>query len=155
MENNTEDKPEKKKFKVGCLGIIAFVVIAFFIGLFIGISSNTTTTTYNTSTASVTNANTDTNANTTVSSVSTTPITLTSGNYTAGKDFPAGTYTIEAISGYGDVSSSNMYSGGLNEVMAPSGSGNSDTISNYKNVELPSGTTLTISDVTIKLIPVN
>lgn len=40
------------------------------------------------------------------------------GIYTAGIDFPAGTYTLAAVSGSGNVSSSNMFSGGLNEVMS-------------------------------------
>ena len=42
---------------------------------------------------------------------------LGSGYYTAGIDFPAGTYDIEAISGNGNVSSDNMYDGGLNAIM--------------------------------------
>lgn len=39
-------------------------------------------------------------------------ITSQSGNYTAGEDFPAGTYDLEAIEGGGNVQGS-----GLNEIM--------------------------------------
>ncbi len=154
MEDNNL-KP-KKKFQLGCIGTIVIVIIVFFVGLFIGVAigNNNTTNTPPTTTSSAVATN---NSNTQSSNASTSasPVTLTSGNYTAGKDFPAGTYTIEAISGYGNVSSSNMYNGGLNEIMAPKGSGSSDTVSSYQNVSLPSGTTLTVSNVTIKLIPSN
>jgi hypothetical protein len=44
-------------------------------------------------------------------------IELSSGHYTAGIDFPAGTYDIVAVSGGGNVSSSNMFSGGINAIM--------------------------------------
>ena len=76
---------------------------------------------------------------------------LSSGNYTSGIDFPEGTYTITAISGSGNVSSDNMFSGGLNAIMSPE----SDDMyeSQYKNIELTEGTTLTISGVEIKLVP--
>lgn len=43
--------------------------------------------------------------------------TLGAGNYTVGIDIPAGKYNLTAQSGYGNVNSSNMYSGGLNEIM--------------------------------------
>ena len=44
-------------------------------------------------------------------------VDLSAGNYVAGVDIPAGTYNLTATSGSGNVSSSNMYSGGLNEIM--------------------------------------
>lgn len=142
-ENNSQPK---KKFPIASIIRIVIVIIVFVIGLLIGISiggSNKVSTTA-------------INYNTTASSKSPTmTITLSNGKYTAGKDFPAGTYTIEAISGHGKVSSSNIHNGGLNEVMASNGSGNSGAVSSYKNVELPNGTTLTVGNVTIKLISVN
>ena len=42
---------------------------------------------------------------------------LIAGNYIAGVDIPAGTYNLTATAGSGNVSSSNMYNGGLNEIM--------------------------------------
>lgn len=149
MEDN--NSIPKKKFQIGCIGTIVIIIVVFMVGLFIGIGVGGTSTVSATSTT----ANTTTSSTTSTTNTNATPITLTSGNYTAGKDFPTGTYTIEAISGYGNVSSSNLYNGGLNEIMAPNGSGNSDTVSSYKNVNLPKGTTLTVSNVTIKLVPVS
>lgn len=72
---------------------------------------------------------------------------LASGNYTAGIDFPAGTYTITAVSGTGNVSSSNMYSGGLNVMM---GIEENESLSSlyeteFKNAKLPDGTVLKVS----------
>jgi hypothetical protein len=77
--------------------------------------------------------------------------TLSNGNYIAGQDFDAGTYTITVVSGNGNVSSDNMYSGGINAIM---GTKNEDMYQKeFKNIKLPKGTTLIISDVTIKLTP--
>ncbi len=77
------------------------------------------------------------------------PIELSNGNYIAGTDFPAGTYTITAIEGHGNVSSDNMFSGGLNAVM---GVEEDDFYSKeYKNIELPEGVTLTINGPTVQL----
>lgn len=88
-------------------------------------------------------------------------IQLSSGNYEAGVDFEAGTYNIVAIDGSGNVYSSNMYSGGLNAVMASEAKiaelsqlGMGDLYkTEYKNIKLKQGTTLTTDGVTIKLIP--
>ena len=78
-------------------------------------------------------------------------IKLSNGNYVAGSDFEAGTYDIVAVSGNGNVSSSNMFSGGINAVM---GTRNSDFYEKeYKNIKLPYGTELTVDGVTINLIP--
>lgn len=78
-------------------------------------------------------------------------IKLSNGNYVAGSDFEAGTYDIVAVSGNGNVSSSNMFSGGINAVM---GTRNSDFYEKeYKNIKLPYGTKLTVDGVTINLIP--
>ena len=78
-------------------------------------------------------------------------VELTSGNYIAGTDFPAGTYDIETVSGSGNVSSSNLYEGGLNEILGDGNDGFS--IKKFKNAQLEEGVELTISGVTIKLTP--
>lgn len=80
-------------------------------------------------------------------------VTLKDGNYTVDTDFPAGTYDIVAVSGSGNVSSSNMFSGGLNVVMSPKPPLEM-YITEYKNVDLTQkDTTLKISGVTVKLVP--
>ena len=80
---------------------------------------------------------------------------LGSGNYTAGIDFPAGTYDLEAIEGGGNVSSDNIYSGGLNAVMGTAEMNNSVGVEmyeqTYSNVKLEDGVTLTISGPIIKI----
>lgn len=82
-----------------------------------------------------------------------TPIDLGAGNYTAGTDFPAGTYNVVSTGGSGNVSSDNMYSGGLNEIMAnPAESGYS--ISQYNNAVFEEGTVLTVSGTSVQLVPV-
>lgn len=75
------------------------------------------------------------------------PIDLQAGNYTAGTEFPAGNYTITATGNSGNVSSSNMFEGGLNEVMGVDGFG----ITQFYNVSLPEGTSLTISGTSVQL----
>lgn len=77
-------------------------------------------------------------------------INLQAGNYTAGTDFPSGTYKIVSTGTSGNVSSSNMYDGGLNEIMGTDGFG----IAEFANAVLPEGTTLTISGTTVQLVPV-
>lgn len=80
------------------------------------------------------------------------PIVLGNGNFLAGKDFPGGTYDISVVSGNGNVSSDNMWSGGINAIMGVS---NDDMYQKeYKNIKLPKGTTLTITNVKIKLTKV-
>ena len=95
-----------------------------------------------------------------------TEIELSDGNYVAGEDFVEGKYDIVAIKGSGNVSSSDMFSGGLNSVMASKDkidelnkcglSSLADTYqTNFKNAKLKKGVELNISNgVTIKLIPV-
>lgn len=83
-------------------------------------------------------------------------VELGNGNFVSGEDFEPGIYDISAVSGGGNVSSDNMYNGGLNAIL-----GTSDKNANgldmyeqeYKNIDLPSGTTLTISGVKIMLTP--
>jgi hypothetical protein len=84
-------------------------------------------------------------------------IDLRNGNFVSGTDFPAGTYDIIAVSGGGNVSSDNMYGGGLNAVMGVAEKNKEIGLDmyqqEYKNIELPEGTTLTISGVDIQLVP--
>lgn len=80
-------------------------------------------------------------------------IALNSGNYTSGTDFPAGVYKVIAVSGNGNLSSSNLYQGGLNEMFGiDDGSGFYNN--QFLNVDLPKGVTLEVSGgLSIKLIP--
>lgn len=80
-------------------------------------------------------------------------ITLTDGSYEVGTDFPEGLYNIEAVSGTGNLSSSNMFEGGLSEMF-----GIDDGMGFYtgeaKNIPLPAGATLEISGgLKVELIP--
>lgn len=82
-------------------------------------------------------------------------VDLGNGNFVAGEDFPAGVYNIVAVSGGGNVSSSNLYNGGINAVM---GTADQNAMldmyeQEYKNIDLPEGTTLTVSGVQIQLVP--
>ena len=79
-------------------------------------------------------------------------IDLSSGNYTAGTDFPAGTYNIVATAGNGNVSSDNLYDGGINEIMGTDGS--AYTVESFNNVILDEGVILTVANVSIQLVPV-
>lgn len=75
---------------------------------------------------------------------------LSNGNYVSGRDFTPGTYDIKAISGGGNVYSDNAFDGGINAIMGAEGDA-SFYQREYKNIYLPEGTTLTISDVKVKL----
>lgn len=76
---------------------------------------------------------------------------LSAGNYTAGTDFPAGVYNIVSTGSTGNVSSDNMFDGGLNEVLGDGSDGFS--VKQVNNVELPEGTVLTVSGASIQLVP--
>lgn len=69
---------------------------------------------------------------------------LSGGNYIAGEDFPAGTYRITASYGTGNLYSTNIFNGGVNEMF-----GIDDGMGWYTdridNVELPDGEELQIS----------
>lgn len=84
------------------------------------------------------------------------PVDLTfgSGNYTAGIDFPAGKYDLIAVSGGGNVSSDNMYDGGINAIMGvASDPAFADMYEKeYQNIKLPEGTILSISGVQIQML---
>lgn len=84
------------------------------------------------------------------STVESAPIDLQAGNYTSGVNFPAGTYTVVSTGTSGNVSSSNIYNGGLNEIMGTDGFG----ITQFNNAVLPAETTLTISGTSVQLIPI-
>ncbi len=78
-------------------------------------------------------------------------VTFFSGNYTAGADFEAGIYDIVAVKGSGNVSTDNMYNGGLNAIM---GTGKGEMYEKqFKNIVLDKDVVLTISRVTVKLVP--
>lgn len=79
-------------------------------------------------------------------------VTLGNGNFEAGVDFEAGSYDIIAISGGGNVISSNMFDGGINAVMGVDQSFDFYE-KEYKNIKLPQGTTLKVDGVEIKLVP--
>ena len=79
-------------------------------------------------------------------------IDLSSGNYTAGTDFPAGTYNVVATAGNGNVSSDNLYDGGINEIMGTDGS--AYTVQSFNNVALDDGVVLTVANVSVQLVPV-
>lgn len=78
-------------------------------------------------------------------------ITLSSGNFVAGTDFKAGVYNVELVEGLGNVSSNNMYDGGLNIVIGDGSDGFS--INSFQNVDFKAGIELSVSGVTIKLTP--
>ncbi len=80
---------------------------------------------------------------------------LTSGHYTAGIDFPAGKYDIEAIEGGGNVMSSNAFSGGINAILGTADANKSVGINmyeqKYSNVSLSDGVTLSVTGVKVKI----
>lgn len=76
---------------------------------------------------------------------------LENGNYIAGVDFPAGTYEIMAISGYGYVYSSNPE--GINALMSDTEDDN--YIASYSGAYLPEGTILTVDGITVYLVSEN
>lgn len=86
---------------------------------------------------------------------------LGNGNFISGEDFEPGTYDIIAVSGGGNVSSSNMYSGGINAIMGSDAKiKESESIGmkdfytkEYKNIKLPKGTSLKLDGVQVKLVP--
>ena len=82
-------------------------------------------------------------------------IDLTAGHYTAVTDFPAGSYNVIATSGFGNVSSDNLYDGGLNEIMGIAGSDPTGlSIESFSNLTLDEGVVLSIDGVSVQLVPV-
>lgn len=84
-------------------------------------------------------------------------VTLSSGNYTAGTDFPAGTYDVVATEGAGNVIStdSDHSEYDINEILSPNPNAEYDQAKEFKNAIFEKGTTLELSDVTVQLIPVS
>ena len=82
-------------------------------------------------------------------------VDLGNGNFVAGEDFPAGVYNIVAVSGGGNVSSSNLYDGGINAILGTEDQNELMDMyeQEYKNIDLPEGTTLTIDGVQVQLVP--
>lgn len=78
---------------------------------------------------------------------------LGAGNYLAGTDFPAGVYSFEAVSGNGNLTSTNLFEGGVNEMFGID-NGYGFYAQTIQNIELPEGTELSISgDLKVKMIP--
>lgn len=75
-------------------------------------------------------------------------VELSSGNYVAGEDFPAGTYNIVATKGFGNVFTS---SGDLNEILSVEE--DDLTIKEFKNFAFIEGEELELSGVSVSLIP--
>ncbi|MDD4716313.1 MAG: hypothetical protein PHT34_07220 [Oscillospiraceae bacterium] len=84
-------------------------------------------------------------------------VQLGSGKFVAGRDFPAGTYNVVAISGSGNVYSDNMYNGGINASMgteeANAAAGWDLYERCYNNIEFRAGVALTVSGVELQLVP--
>ena len=77
--------------------------------------------------------------------------TFSSGNYVVGKDIERGIYDVIAVKGNGNISSDNMFEGGINEVFGTSGDG--FYVKEFKNAYFNDDVQLTVSGVTIKLVP--
>ena len=74
---------------------------------------------------------------------------LTAGIYTVGIDFPQGKYTLTAKEKYGDVITSNNVKNGINRTL---GVGYKDIASEFNNLILENGDTLTIDgELVLKL----
>lgn len=79
-------------------------------------------------------------------------VTLKPGVYTVGKDIVPGTYDVVAVSGTGNVSSSNMFEGGISEVFTANDKDYG--IEKFSNLTLEKGAEFRIDDgATIKLVP--
>lgn len=80
-------------------------------------------------------------------------ITLGSGNYTVGSDLKEGTYKVVAVSGNGNIYSSNLFSGGINEVFGiDDGSGYYNK--EFVNLQLEKDVTIEIKgNLKVKFIP--
>jgi hypothetical protein len=77
--------------------------------------------------------------------------TLSAGYYTAGIDIPAGVANVTAVSGTGNLSSSNIYNGGVNEMFGID-DGTDLYTSNFSNLKLPKNTTLSVNgDLVVKV----
>lgn len=78
---------------------------------------------------------------------------LESGNYIAGTDFPIGIYKITAVSGQGNLSSSNIFNGGVNEMFGID-DGSGWYTPEIWNVVMEKNVQLSVSPgLTVRLIP--
>jgi len=78
--------------------------------------------------------------------------TFGSGNYTCGRDFLPGIYDLVAIEGSsGNVITSNIFSGGVNEIM---GLDSAWATKEIKNIEFKTDESIEIRGIKIKLVPV-
>lgn len=153
QENNNQSKPKKKVWKGIAIAFVAIIVLSAVFG-----GNNDDNKPSERQPASSSEQNQE--ATETMSQAVETPkkelpkeepfeVQLISGNYTCGIDFPEGKYDIIAVSGNGNVSSSNMYSGGLNEIMGtPADEFSIDT---FNNAKFKKGDVLSVSSVTIKI----
>lgn len=134
----------KSIIKTLIISLVALMVLGFFTILYTMAKFTPTKTPsqVGTATADITSVN-------VAPSVSLIELNLSDGNYISGKDFKAGTYTITAVSGSGNVYSDNLM-GGINAMMAQE---KTDLYENeYKNIELPKGTKLIIKNgLTVQL----
>lgn len=82
-------------------------------------------------------------------------IHLQAGLYVAGTDFEPGVYTLRALAGQGNVSTSNALDGGVIGMMGIESDPEHYYHEKYSNIELPEGTSLTIEGLEeVALIPV-
>ena len=154
----------KKRNGKGIRNCIIFVVVILIATIYFSDNDDKTKTTAstNTTTSTTTAKNNTTTKPTNTTTTTTTPKTetkketepivyeteLTDGYYTAGIDFPAGRYTVTAIAGSGNVSSTNMFNGGLNEIMGVE----ADDVKEFKNAKFNDGVRLKVANgVTIKI----
>lgn len=80
-------------------------------------------------------------------------VTLGSGNYTVGSDLSEGTYKVVAVSGNGNLSSSNMFNGGINEVFGVD-DGSGYYTKEFLNLQLQKDVTVEIKgNLKVKFIP--
>lgn len=80
-------------------------------------------------------------------------VTLGSGNYTVGSDLNEGTYKVVAVSGNGNISSSNLFNGGINEVFGID-NGSGYYTEEFSNLKLEKDVTIEIKgNLKVKFIP--
>ncbi len=151
---SNESKRRKKRMKILILiALIALAAIAAVIAVCIGSSQNKATGKSGKTIASIgkegkTDAPAETAETTAQPIPAETSYTLESGIYTAGIDIPCGWCNVTAVSGTGNLISSNLFSGGVNEMFGiDNGYGlYTDT---FNGLSLPSGTTLSVSSTLI------
>lgn len=85
------------------------------------------------------------------SSTGTTAAPSPSATFIAGKDFPAGVYTVEVLRGSGTVVSGSEENGGIRADMSLDEKGGS--VKEFRNVNLAEGAEITITGLDIQLVP--